>query len=103
WEAQGYLLEDIERIEVISGPGGSVWGANAVNGVISIITRSAADTQGLFLAAASGHELNAMGALRYGTELAPDTHLRLFGKHADNDQIVREDGAAAGDPWRTTQ
>src|SRR5690606_36228284 len=103
WEAQGYLLEDIERIEVISGPGGSVWGANAVNGVISIITRSAADTQGLFVTAASGPELNAMGALRYGTELAPDTHLRLFGKHVDHDESVREDGAAAGDPWRRTQ
>src|SRR5690606_41927716 len=54
WQAQDYLLEDVERIEVISGPGGTLWGANAVNGVISVITRNAADTQGLFATAGAG-------------------------------------------------
>ena len=55
WEAQDYLLEDIDRIEVISGPGGTLWGANAVNGVINIITRQASDTQGLYAEAACRH------------------------------------------------
>src|SRR5690606_37083508 len=54
WQAQDYLLDDVERIEVISGPGGTLWGANAVNGVISVITRNAADTQGLFATAGAG-------------------------------------------------
>src|SRR5436853_7108812 len=48
WEAQDVLLDDIERIEVISGPGATLWGANAVNGVINVITRRASDTQGAF-------------------------------------------------------
>src|SRR5690606_23773852 len=58
WDRQNYLLEDIERIEVISGPGGTLWGANAVNGVINIITRSAAQTQGAYVEAAAGSTLN---------------------------------------------
>ena len=55
WDAQDVVLEDIDRIEVISGPGATLWGANAVNGVINIITRSAADTQGTLLAGGAGN------------------------------------------------
>lgn len=102
WDAQGYLLEDVERIEVISGPGGTQWGANAVNGVISVITRSAAQTQGLFATAAAGPQQRVVGA-RYGTAISPDWHLRVFGKHVDQDENLRSDGAPAGDDWRRVQ
>jgi iron complex outermembrane receptor protein len=63
---QDTLLEDVERIEVIRGPGASLWGANAVNGVINIITKSAADTQGGLLTAGAGSEARGFGGFRYG-------------------------------------
>lgn len=102
WEAQGYLLEDVERIEVISGPGGTLWGANAVNGVISVITRDAADTHGLFATAGAGSQ-QQMASIRYGTGLSPGLHLRVFGKVVEQDGNLRSDGAAAGDRWERAQ
>ncbi|MES1196079.1 MAG: TonB-dependent receptor plug domain-containing protein, partial [Steroidobacter sp.] len=66
WNAQDYLLEDIDRIEVISGPGGTLWGANAVNGVINIITRRAKDTHGLYLEAGGGSSPQDFAGARYG-------------------------------------
>src|SRR6195952_2358743 len=66
WDAQSVLLEDIDRIEVISGPGGTLWGANAVNGVINIITKKAKDTKGLYLSAAAGNDLHDQVSARYG-------------------------------------
>jgi outer membrane receptor protein involved in Fe transport len=66
WDQQDVLLEDIEQIEVISGPGATAWGANAVNGVINITTRPAKDTQGLLAVGAGGTELHGLGAVRYG-------------------------------------
>ena len=64
WDVQDVLLADVERIEVVAGPGGAVWGANAVNGVINIITQSAQDRQGLYAEAGAGNEEQAFGALR---------------------------------------
>ena len=66
WEVQDTLLEDIERIEVVRGPGATLWGANAVNGVINIITKHASTTQGSLLTAGAGNEEQAFGGLRYG-------------------------------------
>ena len=66
WDVQDTLLEDIERIEVVAGPGGALWGANAVNGVINIITRSAADTPGAFVEAGGGNEEQGFAGFRYG-------------------------------------
>ncbi|MES2071978.1 MAG: TonB-dependent receptor [Pseudomonadota bacterium] len=102
WDAQDVVLEDIERIEVISGAGATLWGANAVNGVINIITRSAKDTQGSLLAAgASEHESN--GALRYGGKLENGAYYRVYGKFADNDNTRNQSGGLIQDGWRRTQ
>jgi iron complex outermembrane receptor protein len=80
WDQQDVLLEDVERIEVISGPGGTLWGANAVNGVINVVTRSAADTQGT-LAAARGGNLEQGADLRYGGK-AGETSYRVYAKRS---------------------
>jgi iron complex outermembrane receptor protein len=103
WDAQDYLLEDIDRIEVISGPGGTQWGANAVNGVINIITRKAADTQGLYAEAGGGSELQDFAGLRYGGSLAPDVHFRAYGKYFERDDSVLASGAATRDAWTRSQ
>lgn len=95
WEAQDVPLYDVERIEVISGPGGTLWGANAVNGVINIITRAAGESQGLLLRAGAGTELQGNGALRYGGELGEAAHFRVYGQYADRDGTQLANGRDA--------
>ena len=80
WEAQDTFMEDIDRIEVIRGPGGTLWGANAVNGVINIITKSAKETQGLLASAGGGSEEKIFGGLRYGGQIGDDFSYRVYGK-----------------------
>jgi iron complex outermembrane recepter protein len=80
WEAQDTLLEDIDRIEVIRGSGGTIWGANAVNGVVNIITKSAAETQGLLVTGGGGSEEKGFGSLRYGGKIGEDFSYRVYGK-----------------------
>ncbi|QPK62384.1 TonB-dependent receptor [Methylomonas sp. LL1] len=76
WGQQNPALQDIERIEVLRGPSGSLWGANAVNGTINIVTRSARDTQGGLLYGGGGTEERGFGGVRYGTKLSDSTYLR---------------------------
>ena len=99
WDAQDYLLEDVERIEVISGPGGTLWGANAVNGIINIITRSAADTHGAYVEAGGGSQPQALAGARYGGSLAPGVDFRVYGKYLDMTDQALPSGARAGDAW----
>jgi iron complex outermembrane receptor protein len=77
WDAQDVVLHDIERIEVISGPGATLWGANAVNGVINVITRAAADTQGAYAQALAGRN-GAQATAQYGGSLGSQGHYRLY-------------------------
>ncbi|MGH8543625.1 MAG: TonB-dependent receptor domain-containing protein [Gammaproteobacteria bacterium] len=103
WEVQDTLLEDIDRIEVISGPGATLWGANAVNGVINIITKDAKDTQGAVLAGGGGAELRGFGGMRYGGALTPNLRYRVYGKYFDRDGTVLPDGRDASDDWHMGQ
>lgn len=85
WEAHDVMLEDVEQIEVIRGPGGTLWGANAVNGVINIVTKSAADTQGGLLVVGAGTEERGFGSFRYGGKIKESAHYRLYGKYFNRD------------------
>ena len=93
WDAQDVMLDDVERIEVISGPGGTLWGTNAVNGVINIITRSSANTQGGIVSAGGGNR-QSDGALRYGAKLDSGLTYRIYAKYTDR----RHTSLATGDP-----
>jgi iron complex outermembrane receptor protein len=102
WDAQDTLLEDIDRIEVIRGPGATLWGANAVNGVINIITKQAAETQGGLLIAGAGNEEKVIAGLRYGADLNPETQGRLYVKYNDRDSSYAPAFMAqAQDDWRS--
>src|ERR1700733_15371050 len=100
WDVQNYLLEDIDRIEVISGPGGTLWGANAVNGVINIITKSAKDTQGWYADAGAGTQPRGLVGARYGGSTGADTEFRIYGKLSDRASETLADGASAADAFR---
>lgn len=101
WDAQDVLLEDVERIEVISGPGGTLWGTNAVNGVINVITRPARDTQGTLLAAGTGNR-ETEGAIRHGGTMGSQGYYRAYGKYFDRDH-TKADGSPRDDAWHKGQ
>ncbi|HEX7897989.1 MAG TPA: TonB-dependent receptor [Planctomycetota bacterium] len=85
WETQAPMIEDIDRIEVIRGPGATVWGSNAMNGVINIISRKSEDTQGGLLVGGVGTEEKDFGAARGGFASGPDFHGRVFAKYDNRD------------------
>lgn len=99
WEAQEMLLEDLERIEIIRGPGSTLWGANAVTGVINIITKHAADTQGGLVSGGAGTYEKAFGSARYGTRIGNTTYFRAYGLTRDRDHLENGDGEPMNDAW----
>lgn len=99
WNVQDTMMEDIERIEVIRGPGAALWGANAVNGVINIITKPSADTQGALLTAGTGTKELGFGGGRYGGALNDHTTYRVYAKSFYRDDLERADGTRANDDW----
>lgn len=99
WMAQDVMLEDLNRIEVIRGPGSTVWGANAFNGVINIVTKPANETQGLLASGSGGTPELGSGALRYGDKLGKDTFYRIYGKYDQWDNLENLSGNSANDQW----
>ena len=100
WDMVDVPLEDIDRIEVIRGPGGTVWGANAVNGVINIITKSAQATRGGLVSAGTGSQDHADALVQYGGQIGQDGDYRVFGKYFDTASSVFPDGRQAADGWQ---
>ncbi len=99
WDAQDYLMEDIDHIEVIRGPGAALWGSNAVNGVINILTKSAADTQGEYLETSGGTQQRVSAAARHGGEIADHIYYRVFGKYFDQGAAQHPAGSSPDD-WQ---
>jgi iron complex outermembrane receptor protein len=99
WDVLDIPLDDIERIEVIRGPGGTIWGANAVNGVVNIITKKAADTRGALLVAGGGSLDQGFGTAQYGSSLGHDTNYRVYAKYFNQAELPGLAGQIGGDGW----
>ena len=99
WDAQQVPLEIIDRIEVIRGPGAAVWGANAVNGVINIITKKASDTQGGIISGGAGTYEQGFGTAQYGGRLGTDTYYRAFMNAFNRNHLIGVTGQNGQDDW----
>lgn len=98
WDTQDVFLDDVDRIEVVSGPGGATWGANAVNGVINLVTLDAQATQGTLFYGGAGTEERRFGGLRHGGRIGQG-HYRVYAKHFDVESTIRQNRADARDRW----
>jgi iron complex outermembrane recepter protein len=101
WDDQDLVLEDLARIEVIRGPGATLWGANAVNGVINIITKSSRDTHGLLVSAAHGSEEQPSAAVRYGGQASDALNYRIYARYFDRDHFEDSNRQDTFDSWRS--
>jgi iron complex outermembrane receptor protein len=101
WDLQQPLMEDLNRIEVIRGPGAAIWGANAMNGVINIVSSSARDTQGGLAYLGGGNVQRMMAGGRYGGVIGDDLYYRVFATMQSRDDYLLGNGQHAGDGWRS--
>ena len=99
WNVEDVMLEDVDRIEVIRGPGATLWGANAVDGVINVITKKAKSTQSAVATAGAGTEERAAGGVRYGGKLGDNTYYRAYTKYFDWGPSAYPSGMTAHDGW----
>ena len=99
WDTQDVSFEDMERIEVIRGPGATLWGANAVNGIINVLSKSARDTQGGMATVGLGSEESRSGNVRYGGQLGDDLYYRLYARRVERDDFALASGEEAADGW----
>lgn len=103
WDVLDTNIEDIDRIEVIRGPGASLWGANAVNGVINIVTRNSSETLGTVMSGGIGTEDRARAEFRSGTRIGDNGNVRVYAKARDQNAAVKANGSDAQDSARTIQ
>ena len=103
WDTQNILLEDIDRIEVISGSGATLWGANAVNGVISVKTKDALATQGLLVETGGGRQLRGFMNVRYGGQFSTNGNYRVYGKVFNRNRTLLSNGRDPGNDWKLGQ
>jgi iron complex outermembrane receptor protein len=101
WDVLDVPLEDIARIEVIRGPGGTTWGANAVDGLINIITKNASESRGALIVAGGGNLNQGFGTAQYGGTLGQSTDYRVFAKYFNQDHQPNTAGSDGGDGWHT--
>src|SRR5467141_5147992 len=99
WNVQDVMLEDVDRIEVIRGPGATLWGANAVNGVINVITKKAKSTQSAVVTAGAGTEERAAGGVRYGGKVGDNSYFRAYTKYFNWGPSAYPSGMTAHDGW----
>jgi iron complex outermembrane recepter protein len=99
WNVQDVMLEDVDRIEVIRGPGATLWGANAVNGVINIITKSAKSTQAAMATAGGGNEMRGFSNLRYGGTVNHDAYYRAYAKYFNVGESTIPFAGSGNDNW----
>jgi len=97
WDIQDLPLEDVERIEVIRGPGATMWGANAVNGVINVITKDSASTKGALLSTVAGTEDRSLDTARYGAALGVSGSYRIYSRYTDRAPLFNSDGSRGVD------
>lgn len=102
WDLQQPMLEDLDRIEVIRGPGATLWGANAVNGVVNVVTRDARETQGLALYTGGGDVNKVMSGARYGGQAGSNTYYRVFNSYRSTADFPLPNGQPAGDRWQAS-
>jgi iron complex outermembrane receptor protein len=102
WDVQDVVLQDVERIEVIRGPGTTAWGSNAVNGVINIITKKANDTQGALVSSLGGTQELDANTVRYGGQVGPDFKWRAYGRQFERNRGW-DPSSPAYDDWRQTR
>lgn len=103
WEIQDTLLDDVDRVEIVRGPGAALWGSNAVNGVINFVTKSARETQGGLVHGAFGNEESSMGAVRFGGKVGESTYYRTYFKYQERDEQIFANGTPAHDGMRQEQ
>ena len=103
WDLQHPMLEDVDRIEVIRGPGATIWGANAVNGVINVVSRDAGETQGGLLYGGGGDVQQTLAGARYGGRIGEHTYYRVYGGEQSRDDYRLADGRPAQDNWTSRQ
>jgi iron complex outermembrane receptor protein len=104
WDAQEVLLNDVDRVEVVRGPGGTLWGANAVNGVVNIIMKDAAATRGDFVTITGGSDEHVVAGARHGGRLGANGSYRVYGRYRQRGaQVFTATGLSSGDPVQTGQ
>lgn len=99
WDTQDMILDDIQQIEASRGPGSTLWGSNALNGVVSLTTKSAKDTQGWLFKVKTGTQEKPVVSLRYGDQINDNTHFRVWTKYANHGASKSADGSDAQDNW----